>query len=347
MLEKPALEDEKIVACLRDQYGLSIAQVEFLPLGADANTAVYRVISDLQTAYFLKLRSGVFDEMSVLLPHLLHEQGIRQIIDPMITKAERLYGNLDTFSVILYPFIEGKNGFDVRLSDAQWVEFGRALKRIHSVNAPSILKSRLLQEYYSPTWLQIVREFQAFVEATTFADPISTKLAALIKSNRPVIDDLIKRTERLDQMLRTQVPAEYVICHSDIHAGNLLIPTNGNFYIVDWDAPILAPKERDLMFIGGGIGKLDSPQEEALFYQGYGQTPINFAVLAYYRYERIIEDIAAYCREILVSDKGDLDREEGLRRLSSAFQPNAVIDIAYRTDRTNPMGGSDFMNIPE
>jgi hypothetical protein len=42
------------------------------------------------------------------------------------------------------------------------------------------------------------------------------------------------------------------LCHSDIHAGNILIDVNDDFYIVDWDNPILAPKEHDLMFIGGG-----------------------------------------------------------------------------------------------
>ena len=31
----------------------------------------------------------------------------------------------------------------------------------------------------------------------------------------------------------------------------MLIHENSDIYIVDWDEPIMAPKERDLMFIGG------------------------------------------------------------------------------------------------
>ena len=31
------------------------------------------------------------------------------------------------------------------------------------------------------------------------------------------------------------------------------IGTNGALYIVDWDELIMAPKERDLMYIGGGL----------------------------------------------------------------------------------------------
>lgn len=42
MLEKPELEDQNIVDCLRSEYGLGVEAITFLPLGADQNTAVYR-----------------------------------------------------------------------------------------------------------------------------------------------------------------------------------------------------------------------------------------------------------------------------------------------------------------
>ncbi len=86
MLEKPDLPDEKIIACLQAEYGLHVAAIAFLPLGADLNTAVYRVVADDGTAYFLKLRSGVFDETSVALPKFLSDQGIAQIIAPLATR---------------------------------------------------------------------------------------------------------------------------------------------------------------------------------------------------------------------------------------------------------------------
>ena len=56
VLEKPDLQDENIIACLQDEYGLLVVQIAFLPLGADLNTAVYRVVADDETSYFLKLR---------------------------------------------------------------------------------------------------------------------------------------------------------------------------------------------------------------------------------------------------------------------------------------------------
>jgi spectinomycin phosphotransferase len=56
--------------------------------------------------------------------------------------------------------------------------------------------------------------------------------------------------------------------------------------------------------------------------------------LAYYRYERIIEDIAIYCEELLLTDEGGEDREQSLRYLKSNFLPVGTIEIAYRADKT-------------
>ena len=66
MLQKPDLQDQKIIECLWDEYGHVITDVAFLPLGADQNTAVYRVVASDDDPYFLKLRGGVFDAIFVL-----------------------------------------------------------------------------------------------------------------------------------------------------------------------------------------------------------------------------------------------------------------------------------------
>lgn len=161
MLEQPDIQDERIIACLQDEYGLLVIQVAFLPLGADLNTAVYRAVAEDETPYFVKLRRGVFDETAVVLPKFLSDQGIGQIIAPVATKTGQLWGSLDAFKVILYPFVEGHNGYEVDLSDRQWGEFGAALKRIHTAVVPPALIGRIQRETYSPRWREIVKTFLA------------------------------------------------------------------------------------------------------------------------------------------------------------------------------------------
>ena len=334
MLEKPDLQDQEIITCLQNEYGLLATQVAFLPLGADQNTAVYRVVADDESSYFLKLRSGVFDETSVALPKFLGDQGIEQVIAPLTTQTGQLWTSLNPFKVILYPFVKGRNGYEVNLSDRHWAAFGAAFKRVHTIELPPALVSRIRQETFSPQWREIVKTFLERVEHDVLDDVVAIELAAFLRARRDEVLDLVRRAEQLAQALQARSP-EFVLCHSDVHAGNVLIGADDAFYIVDWDEPILAPKERDLMHIGGGQGFAGhTPQEEeTLFYRGYGQTQIDPIGLAYYRYERIVQDIAVFCQQLFLTNDGGDDREQSLHYLKSNFTPNGTIEIAYKSDK--------------
>jgi spectinomycin phosphotransferase len=154
-----------------------------------------------------------------------------------------------------------------------------------------------------------------------------------MKSKRNEINHLVNRTEELVSEVQSQ-PLEFVLCHTDIHGGNILISEDDQLYIVDWDNPLLAPKERDLMFIGGGIDEIwKSKREEAVFYEGYGEPEINIAALAYYRYERIIEDLAVIGEQLLLTEEGGADREQAYGWFTSNFEAGRTIEIADKTDR--------------
>ncbi len=125
-----------------------------------------------------------------------------------------------------------------------------------------------------------------------------------------LIHRLVDRAEELAGVLQNK-SSKFVLCHADIHGGNVLIDENNNFYIVDWDDPIMAPKERDLMFIGGGVANVwNELHEEILFYKGYGKTEIDKTILAYYRHERIVEDIGLYGQDLLLTTARGENRAE-------------------------------------
>jgi spectinomycin phosphotransferase len=93
------------------------------------------------------------------------------------------------------------------------------------------------------------------------------------------------------------------------------------------------------MFIGGGMGGIwNTAREEALFYQGYGKRDINQAALAYYRYERLVSDMAEFCQQILRTTTGGADRERSLEKYYSIFLPNQTLELAHQTD-TDLNGG--------
>jgi spectinomycin phosphotransferase len=330
MLIKPNLTDEEIIACLRDAYGLTIEKVAFLPLGADFNTAVYRITTNNGSDYFLKLRSGEFLEASVSVPKYLADLGIKQVIPPLATKIGQLWTSLASFKAILYPYVEGHNGIEAKLSETQWAQFGAVIKKLHELDIPASITKDVPRATFSSKWRETVKSFLGRIENEVFEEPVAVKMALFLKSKSSEILKLVERAEALAITIQTQ-PLEYILCHADMHGWNLIVDKEDALYIVDWDTLIFAPVERDLMFVGAGIwdSGLTATEEESLFYQGYTQTKINQDAIAYYRFERIIQDIGDYCEYIFLSDEGGDDRMQCFEHLQPVFLPNGAIERAY------------------
>ena len=334
MLTKPDIADELIISRLQEEYEFQVVSLTFLPIGADSRTAVYRVIADDGTTYFMKLRRK-FNDVIVRVPLFLKENGVQEIIVPYETKSGLHWADFNEHKIILYPFIDGKDGFEKELTDQHRRTLGTAFRKIHTAQIPPELKESIRKETFSTEWRDDMKSYLAQVEKKVFTEPTAAKLVEFMKSKQSEITHLIERSEQLASKLQSK-PLELVLCHTDIHGGNILIRTDGQppvLYIVDWDDPILAPKERDLMFIGGGIDESwKTKREEAVFYEGYGKMEINIVALAYYRYERVIEDLVVICEQLLTTDEGGADREQAYRWFTSNFEPGQTIEIAEKTN---------------
>lgn len=347
MLEKPNINDEKILRCLSVEYELTAARLDFLPLGADLNTAVYRAETTNGAAYFVKLRRGDVNPACVAVPRHLADLGMPQVIPPIPTRAGQLWSILPPYNVILSPFVHGRNAYERRLSEAQWIEFGAALKRFHTTPFPDAITAGVPREDFSPQWRQIVTQFLERIQHEQFSDPVARKMASFLRGKIRQTRRLVNRAEQLASTLRAQPPAT-ILCHADIHGWNLLIDDDGRLFMVDWDTLMLASKERDLMFIGAGLGDsgFTSRQEETMFYRGYGKVEINRAALAYYRYERIIEDIAVICKQIFLSDAGGADRMMALGFLKSNFLAGNTIARALHADQQLGRSKRKMLAVP-
>ena len=55
---------------------------------------------------------------------------------------------------------------------------------------------------------------------------------------------------------------------------------------------------------------------------------VDAMAVAYYRCERIVQDIAAYCEQLLLTEAGAADRPSALAQLATQFDPGGVIEIA-------------------
>jgi spectinomycin phosphotransferase len=341
MRQPPNLPEQSILACLRTLYELPVISCRFLPIGYDLNAFVYQALTAEGASYFVKIRKGALYPPGLLAPRLLIEQGIPNILAPLRTRTQALWCSLDAYSVTVYPFIRGENAKISGLSDSQWIEFGATLKAIHSGRFAARLHGQVPVETFSIPSAQPVRRLLARIQETRFESPAAARLARFWQDNAPLIAHLLGRAQALGKQLQSRAFA-YVLCHTDIHAANILVSDEGQIYLIDWDGPLLAPRERDLLFVVGcRIGRAVEAREEALFFAGYGAVPIDWTALAYYRYERALEDMGEIGQRVfLATDQSEEAKAYEAARLCSQFTPGRIVESALQADRDQ--GGPPF-----
>ncbi|RIQ16909.1 phosphotransferase family protein, partial [Jiangella rhizosphaerae] len=137
-------------------------------------------------------------------------------------------------------------------------------------------------------------------------------LAAAWRDGAELLGALTARAAVLGARLRDR-PARAVVCHTDGHLGNVLLGDDA-VWLIDWDDATLAPPERDLMFVVGGLPGYAPVGERELrwFAAGYGAVEVDADRLAYYRAVRALADLTEFAAELLDPSGDRADREFAL-----------------------------------
>lgn len=337
MREDRGLDPDRIAACLAEHYGLDVASVTFLPIGNDFQAVVSRVVATDDADYFLKVRFGPVFEPGLKVARALLDLGISNVLAPLRTTTSGLWCALDGddgSTVVLYPFIRGENAKLAGLSDDQWRAFGATLRAVHDSGLEARFRGHLRGEDFTLPSAAVVRRLLADLEGATFASPAAARFAQFWRDHAARIHGLLARTEELGTGLRVKT-VDHVLCHADIHGANILVGEDGRIWLADWDGPLLAPRERDLLFVvGSRIGRPVLPREEDLFFAGYRPTEIDAEALVYYRYERRIEDLGELggrvFRDPHLSERA---REAQAASAVALFAPRGDLDVAETVPR--------------
>jgi spectinomycin phosphotransferase len=294
MREPPRIREEHLRTCVQDQYDLDPVTLAFLPLGKDYNAGVYRVMSQHGTAYLLKVKVGPLYEPSCLVPHYLQAQGITSVVAPVPTKRHALWTQLGDWTVIVYPWISGDSSL-TGMTHVQWKEVGTIFQRIHQVRLQPEGFSSLRKETFDPSaYARWVRTFETqYLQQCLGGSGASGALCASWVAHQSTIHTGVTFLEKLAAVLKER-PFPSVICHADLHPANLLRDPTGHVFVIDWDEVMLAPKERDFIFVR-------APHAEA-FWAGYGQRGVDGRLLAYYLWERVVQDVIYYAHNVCFRD---------------------------------------------
>ncbi|MET8911169.1 aminoglycoside phosphotransferase family protein [Micromonospora sp. NPDC004551] len=319
MIDKPGIDERLLAAEVAAAWAVDVTDLVFLPLGLDGRAWAYRVDTSDGGRYFLKLRHGEFTPAAVLLPGFLRAHGVRHVvapIDPPDGGAGRGFGD---HRLLLYPFHDGGSLWGHGLTDRQWIEYGEFLRRLHAVTPTADVAAVLPVETYRSSAGERLRVLGEQAAASETLSAFWGRYGAALHRLSETVDDLAARVPR----------GRHVICHADIHPGNLIADGDGPLHVVDWDAPILAPRERDLMFVHSqdfGDHPINARRAE-LFRRGYGPLEPDPTLLSYYRAERHLDDVAVFLDSILNSRASPESRANDLHWLTRIAE--TVADPGY------------------
>jgi spectinomycin phosphotransferase len=340
MREQPDISEERLRACLWEYYNVHVATVEFLPVGLDYQAGVYRTVSEEGIAYLVKVKSGVLYEPACSMPTYLKDLGILSVVAPMPTLDRQLWSTMGTWSVLVYPFLEGDTSWN-GMTDEQWKETGCIFKQIHQVVPPTTGVGQLRAEKFDSSgyaqWIETF-ETQHLLALPSEASASQRSLRSSWLRARPIILAALATLEQLGKVLRGRnLPC--VICHADLHPANLLRDALGHVHVVDWDEMMLAPRERDFIFIKESEADSATLPGSPSFFQGYGPADIDWIALTYYRYERVIQDVIACAESVyLRDDLGEGDKADESRLFQSALADGGEIDAAIHARTHLPPG---------
>jgi spectinomycin phosphotransferase len=325
MLDDPGLDGDRLRRALRDHYGVDAAGVRFLPLGYDYAAAVYEVAAR-GGRFFLKVRFGPPNLAALAAAAALRAHGIPEVLAPLPTTGGAWWCADEDLALVLYPWIDGRDAATAGMSAGQWRTFGRALRAVHDAGLAARFRGRLRTEAFDLPAAALVRAVDEAVAAGAI-DPEGLRWTAMWRANRERIAAALRRAEELGAVLRARPRAE-VLCHGDIHQANVLVGDDGRVHLIDWDGPLLAPRERDLLFVvGAAIARRVLPEEEAAFFGGYGPVAIDRDALVYFRYERLLEDLGEFGRSVLLDPAtGDAGRREAVDIVAAFFAPGGDLD---------------------
>lgn len=332
MLNKAPVADGDIESRLREGYGIDVSMLTFLPLGNDTNSWSYRAETSDGDQYFLKLKRGAPYPPSLSVPRFLRGAGVEAVVAPVPALTGDLWAPVGGFSVLVYPFVEAETGMTVGLSEAHWTEVGRTLRAVHATTLPPEISASVAVDRFNeaPWWQDTIANLLAGRYEVRRDDGPSRDLLGAIAERREAIAAVSAKAETTRLRLAT-APPPAVLCHCDVHTNNILVRSDGRIFVVDWDQPVIAPRERDLMFVlGAATGDAHRhPPGDAAFLRGYGDVEIDPVGMAYYRSARALSDIVELAIRVLGEhDVGMESRRAAADGINALFRPQKMVSAA-------------------
>ncbi|MGE5827005.1 MAG: phosphotransferase [Micromonosporaceae bacterium] len=322
------VDDQQLCDWVGQDFGLQLTAVETVNFDPDQPAQLWWAQSAAGPAYAVKL-SGAGTAAGLVVTDQLAASGVAGIAGPLRTRDGWLWSEQAGNRLSVVPWVGDGRAWTAGLTARQWRAYGQLLARVHATPVTAPLAEALPHESYRPD------QFSAAVLALdarirTSPEP-DRHVRALADAWSTAADRLATVRERAEKLGRTLAarPAPNVVCHADPHLGNVLTGVDGRIWLIDWDDAVLAPRERDLMFVLDGLfaNQVGAPQRE-WFFDGYGPVEVDIARLAYYRCTRALEDLTFVAHVLDVERHPESERVRSVEIVREVLGPTGLVGLA-------------------
>jgi spectinomycin phosphotransferase len=335
------IEESVLRRALADAHGIAIADLSLDREGADVAAWAYRATTTGGNRWFVKLRREV-RPAAILVPRHLRAIGLTEVVAsvPPIAGASGAPGapwlEIGPWSVLVSPLLDAPSALRVGLSLDGWARLGAFAARLHVVELPAGLAALVPDEDFRPKATRLARRLDDRIArgGLETADELVRLVVARWTAKRRTILRLVDRADELGQRIREGPPRRTVLCHADFHAANVLVNADGTLSIVDWDELVHAPPERDLMFVrGSAIAEVVTDGQADAFERGYGSAAVDPLLIAYYRIDWAVQDVAGFADQVLFGQLTDpAARARAATLFDGQFAAGNEVDTAIAAD---------------
>jgi len=338
-----ATAGQRLRAWVREDFDVDLTAIEAVGHGADEAAELWRGVSVDGSSYAVKL-SGGGTAAGMVVSAYLAEHGVPGVVGPVPARSGRLWSEREGRRLSVVPWVSDDRALGGGMSPGHWASYGALLAKVHATAVTDALAKLLPREDH--THERVASNIRALdsrlhisvdepTGAGVPADYLARALAQEWCAAAGLVSTLLEQADGLGRELRTRHTPS-VVCHGDSHLGNVLIGADGRVWLIDWDDAVLAPPERDLMFVIGGVLAFApvSPEEQSWFFDGYGAAEIDPVRLAYYRCTRALEDLAYPAAQVVdVHRYAEPERADALSIVRGVLSSTGLASLALSSLR--------------
>lgn len=241
------VDHSEIRRFLHRHYGVRATELALLGGGLDMAARTYRVAVHSGPDLVLRCKRGDPRPAAYLVPRHLHDAGATAVAAPMRTRTRQPFLRWHGLVWSLYPFVVGDDGWTHGMTEQHWHSLGSALRTVHDTAADQALRAVVPSDGFDVARYDVLAEWDAVIRRSVSADGPAGAFARTWKRHDETIMAMRGQMRLLAQCLRNRLRDD-VLCHADLHPGNVLIEEDC-VHIIDWDDVLLAPRERDFIFV--------------------------------------------------------------------------------------------------